>query len=300
MEQVVNELHRPARKNFPRRRTVIKGFDDLWQADLAEFTQYAKENKGHKYILTVIDCYSKYMWTRPLKSKSGPEVTNATATIFKEGRIPKHICTDMGTEFYNKGFTSLMKDHGVNHYSTYSVKKASMAERVIRTLKTALYKAFSLRGKFKWIDLLDRVTREYNNKKHRTIGMKPADVTSSTILNAFNHIKTMGAQKFRVGDHVRISKFKSVFAKGYTPNWSTEIFKVFKIKVGNPVTYLLEDSKGQPITGQFYAEELQKTLYPDIYLVEKVLRRKGNQLYVRWLGLDRSHDQWIRKNAVFK
>lgn len=132
---IVDEIHRSARKNFERRSVIIRGFDDLWQADLAEFIPYSKYNDGHKYILLVIDCYSKFLWTRPLKSKNGVEVTTAMTSILKAGRKPKNLQTDEGKEFYNKYFTEVMINNGVNHYSTYSVKKASIVERVIRTFK---------------------------------------------------------------------------------------------------------------------------------------------------------------------
>lgn len=299
-KHVVEELHKQARRNFPRRRVIIKGFDDLWQADLAEFIPYARENKGHKYILVVIDCYSKFLWTRPLKSKTAKVVVESLKQILKQarGRVPNNLQTDQGKEFYNKEFSLLMSKFNINHYSTYSVKKASIAERVIRTLKNKLYREFSLRGKYKWIDILDNVTKQYNNSKHQTIGMKPVQVTVNTKLNAYDNLKIFGKHRFKVGDVVRVSKFKSVFAKGYTPNWSTELFKIAKIQITNPVVYLLEDMRGQPIAGGFYEQELQKTKHSDVYLVEKVLRKRGDQLYVRWLGFDKSHDQWIHKSEI--
>ena len=100
--------------------------------------------------------------------------------------------------------------------------------------------------------------------------------------------------KFRLNDFVRISKHRGVFTKGYTPNWSNEVFKIVKIQYTNPVTYLLEDSNGKSIEGAFYSEELQRTHYPDIHLIEKVLKRKGNRLYVKWLGVDER--SWISKS----
>ncbi|KAJ8912365.1 hypothetical protein NQ315_014732 [Exocentrus adspersus] len=114
----------------------------------------------------------------------------------------------------------------------------------------------------------------------------------------YNHIKISGVRKFKVGDIVRISKNKHVFAKGYTPNWTTELFKITAVKITNPITCLLEDMRGQPIQGALYAEEVQKTTNPDVYLVEKVLRRKGQKIYVKWLGLDKCHNSWIEKKNV--
>ena len=300
---LVNELHKPARKNFKRRRTIIKGIDDIWQADLAEMCKYFRKNDNYRYILVVIDCFSKFVWCKPMKNKSGPEVTRAMSEIFKESkRACKNLNTDQGTDFYNAHFNKLMKKYKINHYSTYSTKKAAIVERVIRTLKERLYKYFSLNGSYRWIDILSDIVRDYNNRKHRTIGMKPCDVNKSNekkILDSvYNRILLTSPRRYKVGDIVRISKNKHVFKKGYTPNWTTELFKIIKVRITNPTTYLLEDMHGKPISGGFYEEELQKTKNPDVYLVEKVLRRCGNKVYVKWLGLDSSHNSWIDSDNI--
>lgn len=293
--RVVDELHKPARRNFTRRKTIIKGYGDLWQIDLAEMQPYARENKGYRYILVVIDCYSKYVWTRPLKNKTAREVSIAMKEVLKESNYaPKHIQSDQGTEFYNKYFTKLMKKYDIIHYSTFSTKKAAIVERVIRTLKNWLYKKFSLRGKYKWLDILPEITKLYNNTKHRTIGMKPADVTRQTTISAYNQPKVIPLKfKFHVGDIVRISRHKGIFDKSYTANWSTELFKIIKVNATNPPTYLIEDMNKHPIKGCFYEAELQKAKNPDVYLVEKILRRRKNKLYVKWLGLSSEFNSWI-------
>ena len=132
---LVRELHKPARKHYLRRRVILKGIDDLWQADLAEFQLYARENKGYKYILVVIDCFSKYLWTRAIKNKTGEEVTQAFKDILsKSGRKPINLQTDNGKEFYNKHFQEVVKKHHINHYSSFSTMKTSIAERVILAL----------------------------------------------------------------------------------------------------------------------------------------------------------------------
>ncbi|KAJ8914721.1 hypothetical protein NQ315_017431 [Exocentrus adspersus] len=189
--QLVNELHKAARKNYPRRRTIIKGLDDLWQMDLAEMRQYAAQHRN----------------------------------------------------------------------------------------------------------ILPEITKNYNGTIHRTTGYKPRDVNKSNeeaiLKSAYSYIKIMGKPKFKVGDIVRVSKSKHVFEKSYKPNWTTELFKIVKVQITNPITYLLEDMQEHPIRGGFYEEELQKTSNPDIYLVEKVLKRKGKKVYVRWLGLNEAHNSWI-------
>ena len=119
--KIVNELHRTARKNFLRRHTIIKGYKDLWQIDLAEMQQYAGENDGYRYIVVCINCYSKFVYTRPVKNKTGVEVTQAMKSIIEEASYaPKNLQSDQGKEFYNSNFQALMKKYKINHYSTYS------------------------------------------------------------------------------------------------------------------------------------------------------------------------------------
>lgn len=304
-QQVVNELHKRVRKNFPRRKVKIKGIDDLWQADLVEMQAYSKINNGFKYLLTVVDAFSKYAWVKSIKNKTAKEVSDAISQIFQSSsRIPRNLQTDLGKEFYNTLFKNIMKKHNINHYSSYSFLKASIVERFNRTLKEKMWKMFSFRGSYKWRDILDNIVHEYNNSKHRTINMAPVDVNNKRVeRKLLNKVFNYGPQvtmkcKYKIGDNVRISKFKKNFEKGYTPNWSPEIFKISHIYNKYPVTYLIEDYRGQPIAGRFYEYELQKVKNPNIYLVEKILQRKGNRIKVKWLGFDVSHASWIKKSDM--
>lgn len=295
---IVNELHKPARKNFARRRTIIKGLDDLWQCDLAQMDIYAGENENHKFILVVIDCFSKFVWVKALKTKTAEEVTRAFTEILQRGkRSPKNLQTDQGTEFFNGKFQRLMKEYKINHYNTFTIKKAAIVERVIRTLKEKLFKYFSLKGSYKWLSVLPEIVDAYNNTKHRTIGMKPRDVNKSNevrlLKTSYNHIKVVASHKFEIGTKVRISRSKHVFSKSYLPNWSTEIFEIVKVQITNPVTYLLKDENGNPILGAFYEHELQKTLHPDVFLVEKILKKHNRKYFVKWLGFSNEYNSWI-------
>jgi len=301
--QLVNELHAPARRNFPRRRIIVWGYDDLWQADLVEMRPYTRFNGGYHYILTIIDVLSKYAWAVPLKSKSGNDVATVIAKIIRDDeRCPKNLQTDRGKEFYNANVQKLLKKHGINHYSTYSVMKASVVERFNRTLKNDMWKQFTLNGNYRWIDLLPHLVSKYNARKHRTIGMRPIDVTPAIadklLTTVYSRIKIVAPARFKVGDSVRVSKYKTLFEKGYTPNWTTEVFKITKVQKTNPITYLLEDSCGKSVVGGFYEYELHRVANPNVYLVEKVLRKRKNEVYVKWLGFDNSHNSWIRKNNV--
>lgn len=301
-EQIVDELHKPARRNYSRRRVIVKGLDDLWQGDLVEMLPYQRVNKGFNYLLTVIDVFSKHAWAEPVKTKSANDVADAMTGILQKGRVPRKLQTDNGKEFYNSKFEVLMKQYQIEHYSTFSILKASVVERFNRTLKSLMWREFSLQGSYRWIDILPALLKTYNERRHRTIGMKPADVTKKNekqLLNSvYNNIKIAGPARYRVGDNVRISTIKGVFEKGYTPNWSTEIFTIHNVQITNPVTYMLKDSRGTIIKGGFYEQELQKTEHGDIYLVEKILRRKGTRVYVKWLGLDNIHNSWINKNNI--
>lgn len=209
---------------------------------------------------------------------------------------------DKGSEFYNQQVKDLLLSYKINLYSTYSNLKASIVERFNRTLKEKMWKQFSLRGNYKWHDILQNLVSEYNNSIHRTIGLKPKDVTpenEALVLKKFDRlIPRKKKSKFKVGDKVRINKYKHVFEKGYTPNWTTEIFTVVEVVPTRPFTYKLKDYQNQPIAGGFYEQEMTRVANPDIYLVEKVLRKRGNQLYVKWLGFDNSHNSWINKNQI--
>ncbi|KAK4887336.1 hypothetical protein RN001_003607 [Aquatica leii] len=165
-------------------------------------------------------------------------------------------------------------------------------------------KEITLQGSYKWLNLLPLIVKNYNSTTHRTTGYKPIDVNknnSKNILKSrFDNRKVLDLKtpKFSKGAFVRISKHRGVFAKGFTPNWSTEIFQVMTVQNTNPTTYILKDVKDQQIKGGFYEQELQEVKYADIYLVEKILKRRGNRLYVKWLGLDKSHNSWINNSAV--
>jgi len=237
-----------------------------------------------------------------VERKTGEHVTVAFKSVILKGRVPKNLHVDKGKEFYNKDFRGLMKKYKINLYSKYSNLKASICERFNRTLKNKMWKQFSLQGSYKWLDILQDLVKSYNNTKHRTIGMKPKDVTSANeadVLKRFSiKIVSLKKPKFKINDKVRVSKVKQLFEKGYTPNWSTEIFTITKVVKNNPVTYFLKDYLGQPVGGNFYEKELLKVKYPDVYLIEKILKKRGDKVYVKWLGFDSTHNSWISKKEV--
>lgn len=305
--QIINELHKPVRKNFPRRNTVLKGINDLYQADLVEVIPYSKLNKGFKYILTVINCFTKVADAFPLSNKTGNHVARAMEQIIKRDKYSiRHLQTDDGKEYFNHWFEALMEKYKINHYSTKSDKKASIIERFNRTLKGSMYKQFSNRGSYVWYDVLAKLIMDYNNKFHRTIGMKPIDVNKENEKIVMARIIKMTKPKYEkvqpktfvIDDHVRISKHKSIFTKGYLPNWTNEVFTVYRVQPTFPETYILKDKNGEILQGGFYGHELLKSNTGNVYLVEQVLRKKKDKVYVRWLGFDKTYDSWISKKDL--
>lgn len=168
---VVQELHRYARKNYRRRKYVMYGIADTLQADLIEMQPYKRENGGHRYILIVIDIFSKVAYAEPLKDKTGLVVTHAMDRIIRKvlRHNPHHhirnLHTDEGKEFFNSTMKRLMEKFKINHYRTFSSMKASIAERLIRTIKRQLYIQFSLQGNYKWLKILPEVIDRYNNTR---------------------------------------------------------------------------------------------------------------------------------------
>ena len=161
-------------------------------------------------------------------------------------------------------------------YSTHNERKSVVAQRFIRTIKNKIYKYMSSISKNVYIDKLDDIVHKYNNKKHRTIKMKPIDVKDNAYIDSGKELNDNN-RKFKVGDHVRISKYKNIFAKGYTPNWSEETFVIKKIKNTALWTYVIDDLNGEKIAGTFYETELQKIDQQE-FRIEKVITKKGNKL----------------------
>ena len=221
------ELHKPIIRKFNKRKVYSQFKDNIWGVDLADMQSLSRKNKGIKYLLCVIDLYSKYAFVIPLKDKKGISIVNAFNKIIKQSNRKRNkIWVDLGGEFYNNVFEKWLSDNDINMYSTYNEGKSVVAERFIRTLKNKLYKHMTATGKNVYYDVLDDVVNKYNNTKDSTIKMKPIDVKNNKRVYIGEHHEK--DSRFKVGDRVRISRYKNIFAKGYTPNWSKEIFIVDK------------------------------------------------------------------------
>ena len=215
----------------------------------------------NQVLLCTIDLFSKYSWVVPLKDKRGVTIVNAFQKVLdSSNRKPNKIWVDQWGEFYNKLFKRFLKNNKIEMYSIYNEGKSIVAERFIKTLKNKIFKHMSAISKNVYFDVIDDI--KYNNKYnitvHRTIQMKQVDVNSDSYAE-YNEDSNKKDPKLKVGDDVRISRHKSIFAKRYTQNWSEEVFVISKIKNTVPWTYVISDLNGEEITGTFYKQELQKT-----------------------------------------
>ena len=258
----------------------------------------SKFNGGIHFLLCVIHIFSKYAWVVHLNDEKRITITNVFQKILDEyGRKPNKIWVDKSSEFYNKSMKSWLQDNNMEMYSTSNEEKCIVAERFIRTLKTKIYKYMTSISQNVYIDKLDNIVNKYNNTYHSTIKMKPVDVKNNTYVD-FGKESNDKDPKFKVSDRVRMSKYKTFFAKVYTVNWFEEVFVITKVKNTVPWAYVIHDPNDEEIVGTSYEKELQKT-NPKELKTEKVIKRKGDKLYVKWKSYDYSFNSWIdRKDIV--
>ena len=299
------QLHKPATDKFLFRKTMVSYVDQQWQADLVDMQKLQSDNKGYRFILTVIDIFSRFAWAIPIKTKRGIEIKEAFEIIFKSS-LPGKIQFDEGKEFYNRDLKELLTEKNIEWFSTYSHRKAAVVERFNRTLQTRMYKYFTAKETNVWYDILENLVSGYNNTFHSSIGMKPTDARKEVNeeivwfnLYGAHLANTFDPPKFKVGDSVRISKYKTIFAKGYLPNFTEEVFKIKQIIFTKPIVYKLEDYQNEPLEGYFYTQELSYVPNPEQleYKIEKVLRYKtikGKKYgLVKWKGYGDKFNDWL-------
>ena len=259
---------------------------------------FSKFNRGIKYLLAVIDVFSKYGYLIPLKDKTGKSVASALKTIFKE-RKPEKMWVDKGKEFYNKDVKELIK-----FYSTENEEKSSVVERWIRTMKEKMWKYFTTYSMSVYINVLLGLVREYNNTRHSSIKMTPVKASKKEnelrVWRNFypKHLEIRDIKpKFSIGDKVRISKKKKTFEKEYTTRWTEGIFTIIEVKHTSPVTYKIADLNREEIQGTFYEPELQK-MSQQLFRIEKVIRRGKNKSLVKWKGYSDDFNSWVDNKDI--
>ena len=306
MNDLSNELNKPVINKFERKKVVVNHINEIHSCDLVDMVKYSRMNKGYKYIFTNIDIFSKYAWTFPIKSKTIKDIKQCFEKIFKQ-RKPKYIWSDQESSFFSKEMLKFFENNNVKIYHTYSNLKAVVIERFNRSLRELMMKKFVKSNNTVWYNILPELIKTYNNRYHHTIKMKPIDVNKSNekhIKNTvYNYDITNKKPKFKINDLVRISlKRRELFDKpSGNIKWSEELFKIYKINKSNVITYQLKDMNDEIIKGIFYEKELQLTKNTtDEYIIEKILKTKGNNIFVKWRSYDSSFNSWVKKSDIKK
>ena len=306
-KQLAPTLHKPVRYRFPRNKTIVMSIGEQYQADLCDMAKFSAQNDNMKFLLTCIDCFSKFAWAIPIKNKTSHEIVRVLKIIFAK-QVCKRLQTDKGREFLNSNVRALLKENGVELWiSENEDVKASIVERFNRTLKTRMWKYFTAHNDTRrYIDILPQLVNGYNNTIHSSIKMKPSKVEKKDEMNIRKRLysKHLPSKryKYKLNTPVRISKARRTFKKGYMKNWTEEIFNIHSREGKNRPLYEIKDFNGQPIKGKFYEEELQEVDNPTEFRIESILKkkRKGKQtLYlVKWSGYDSSFNSWVNEKDL--
>ena len=299
-------LHKPVRKRYSTRPYKSGAIDQHWQSDLVEMIPYANVNNGYRYLLTIIDLFSRYAWAVPLKDKTGATITAAFRQVFAQGRQPHRLQTVDGREFENREFQGFLNLENIRFFTFKSQFKAAVVERFNRTLKAKMWRYFTRTGRYRWVHELQNFMRAYNNATHRAIGVSPMQVTIDNEHELWLRQERRGPQKvtqrepttvFRVGDQVRISITKDPFAKGYLPNWTEQIYTVNQVLATAPRQYKLRDYNNEDIKGSFYSAELQRVVPPERHAIERIIQQRrvhGRMQYlVQWRGYGPEFNSWV-------
>jgi hypothetical protein len=300
----------------------VEGLYDQFDADLIVIPKYAAANDGIQYLLVAIDVFSRFVWVVPLKNKTGPLVKAAFSKIFRQGRKPRRIRTDRGSEFTNHIIREFFESEKVNVtlYYTSNEKQANFAERVIKTLKTKIMRYMTKAKTDRYIDVLSAIVKSYNAMEHKGINEAPVNITEE---NEKKHwwdmywprepydkkVKKIMRRKiqftFNIGDLVRITKTREALQREYDARWTGEIFKIVArhVRQGIPI-YKITDLSDEKLEGTFYQSELQKVTTPEdeLFIVEEVLdRRRHNgqsQVLVKWKYFPKKFNKWVDENKL--
>ena len=268
--------------------------------------KYSRVNRGYKYIFTNIDIFSKYSWSFPLKTKTIKDIKPCFEKIFKE-RKPSYIWSDQESAFFSKEMSKFFEDHNIKIYYTLSNLKAVVIERFNRSLRELMMKSFVKSNNTVWYNILPELIKTYNNRYHHTIKMKPINVNKTNEKyiknNFYTYDITNKKPKYKINDLVRIPlKRRQLFDKP-TGNikWSEELFKIYKINKSNVITYQLKDMNDEIIKGAYYEKELQLSKHTTgEYIIEKILKTKGNNIFVKWRGYSNNFNSWVSKYDIKK
>ena len=246
----INEIYsKPPKKNYVTNKTDVYHIDDIWSLDILDLKDYGPENnRNYRYVFVIIDNFSKFGWTIPLKNKNAQTIKDSFENILiNSKRKPNLIETDRGKEFYNNIFQDFLNKNNIKLYSRNSSYGAVFAERFNRTIRDLLKKIVFENGDANWIDVLQTITNHYNNRIHSSTRLSPKDgslkknegYVYKNLLDKRNKIKP----KFQINDLVRTADLKKTFSKGDTTNWSYELYKITEIINDTIPAYKIDNLK---------------------------------------------------------
>lgn len=316
--QQTHKLHLTPKQHFPTEHIICDYIDQEWQTDLIDMSNLANQNRPYKFVLVVIDVFSRYLWTRPLKTKRASEAAEKFQDIIDtDKRCCDLLFSDQGGEFRGGPFQQMLKRNNISHFLAYGPHHAAICERVNRTIKDKLYRYFSENATTRYIDILQDLSDSINNTVHSTLHRTPASINQGNQAKVYDEVYqkiiNKAAQQplvysFAIGDLVRISSLRTPFRKGYLEAWTQEIFSVWNRIPSRPPRYRLKDLKDEIVKGSFYEEELQKVdlSNPDAikYTIDKVLSYKKvngvTYAKVRWYQIPPKFDSLVKKSELKK
>ena len=311
-KQVPYTLHRRGIENFPHNRVYTKFIGDIVSVDLAELPAFKDKNDGYRYIFCFIDCFSKKAYAEPMKDKYAETALKAFKKILSKIDYKIHnLSVDNGSEFL-KPFSTFCKQNKINLYQVEGSKKSSIVERFILSLKQRLFRHIRLIGVHRWVDILQDTLKSYNESYHRSIRMKPNQVSDKNSHQVYKTLfpgrRVKYPKKFRIGDTVRILKtINRMTQKAYEGRWSLSVYRVKKIKYpirGSYPMYQLEIAYDKQNFGNywFYGKQLQKVdektfADKDTEYELEVLKRSGKKALIKWLDYD-GKPEWIHASKL--
>ena len=319
-------LQQQTKRKFKRNRVISDGIDALWDVDLADVSNLAKYNDKIKFLLIAIDVFSRCLWVITLKDRKHGSIIKALETIFSKGRKPTWIRSDKGSEFANRWVKTFLNKSGIGHSIALNTEiKANYAERVIRSLRAMMFRYFTYKQTYEYVNILQDLVYNYNHRPHRSLGGKsPNDVNASNEATLWKHMymdtlkpkpqrmrkhsqpkKPYKKYKFKIGDYVRLTHIKHPFQRDHQEKWTEELFIIKQrfYRAGIP-TYKVTDYAKDVIEGRFYQNELQKVNKnrDDLWRIDKVLKKRKQrgkeEVYVSFVGWPKKYNMWIAKDEI--
>ena len=246
----INKIYsKPPKKFYPTNKTNVYHIDDIWSSDILDLKDYGtNNNRGYRYVLVIIDNFSKFGWTVPLKNKNAQTIKDSFENILiSSKRKPNLIETDRGKEFYNNIFQEFLNKNNIKLYSRNSSYGAVFAERFNRTIRDLLKRPVFEKGDGNWIDVLPKITKQYNNRIHSSTKLSPKDASLKKN-EGFVHKNLLDKRKkvkpkFQINDLVRVADLKKTFSKGDTTNWSYKLYKIKEIINDTLPSYKIDNLK---------------------------------------------------------